>query len=74
MGCITSRTTSHYGRLVREQPKRLTVPRALITQREAVEEIELHTFADASGKGVCAALYTIVKQNGDTNAGLVEQD
>jgi hypothetical protein len=52
-------------------PKRVTVSRALTTQREAVEEIELHTFGDASGKGVCAAIYAIVKQSGDTNVGLV---
>ena len=43
----------------------------MTTQREAVEEIELHTFGDASGKGVCAALYAIVKQSDDTNVGLV---
>jgi hypothetical protein len=53
---------AEYGRWVRELPRRVTVPRALTTQREAVEEIELHTFGDASGKGVCAALYAIVKQ------------
>jgi hypothetical protein len=43
----------------------------LTTQREAVEEIELHTFGDASGKGVCAALHAIVKQSDDTSVGLV---
>ena len=62
---------AEYGRWVKELPRRVTVPRAVTTQREAVEEIELHTFGDASGKGVCAALYAIVKQGDDTNVGLV---
>ena len=62
---------AEYSRWVRELPNCVAVPRALTTQREAIKEIELHTFGDASGKGVCAALYAIVKQNGSTNVGLV---
>lgn len=62
---------AEYSRWVREMPKRVAVPRALTTQRKAIEEIERHTFGDASAKGVCAALYAIVKQCGSTNAGLV---
>ena len=58
---------AEYSRWVRELPNRVAVPRALTTQREAIKEIELHTFGDASGKGVCVALYAIVKQNGSTN-------
>ena len=60
-----------YSQWVKGLPKRVAIPRALTTQREAVEEIELHSFGDASKKGVCAALYAVVKQNEDTNVGLV---
>ena len=60
-----------YSQWVKGLPKRVAIPRALTTQREAVEEIELHSFGDASKKGVCAALYAVVKQNEDTNIGLV---
>ena len=72
MGCDASLPepqAAEYGRWVRELPRRVTVPRVLTTQREAVEEIQLHTFGDAGGKGVCAALHAIVKQSGDTKRG-----
>ena len=53
-------------------PKRVAVPRALTPQRKAIEAIELlHTFGDASKKGVCATLYAMIKQSGTINVGLV---
>ena len=52
-------------------PKIVTVPRTLTSQREVIQEIELHTFGDASAKGVCATVYAIVKQSAGINVGLV---
>ena len=52
-----------YNQWVKALPKSAAIPRALTTQREAVEEIELHSFGDASKRGMCAALYAVMKQN-----------
>ena len=43
----------------------------MTSQREVIQEIELHTFGDASAKGVCATVYAIVKQSAGINVGLV---
>ena len=60
-----------YNQWVKGLPKHVAIPRALTTQCEAVEEIKLHLFGDVSNKGVCAALYVVVKQNERANVGLV---
>ena len=49
----------------------MTVPRSIARFREPINSIELHSFGDASGKGVCAAVYTVVKQESGTTKGLV---
>ena len=40
-------------------------------KREDIEEINLHTFGDASSMGVAAAVYAVVKQPSGTSQGLV---
>ena len=39
--------------------------------QQPIENIELHAFGDASGKGVAAAVYAVVKQPTSVNKGLV---
>ena len=39
--------------------------------KEPIQEIQLHTFGDASGYGVCAAVYAIVTQKSGITQGLV---
>ena len=39
--------------------------------REAIQAIDLHAFADASGGGTCAAVYAVIQQNQGTVQGLV---
>lgn len=42
--------------------KKETVPRPIVNYREPVLNVELHTFGDASRKGVGAAVYSVVRQ------------
>ena len=52
-------------------PNHVTVPRSLAAYQEDIQTIELHAFGDASGKGVAAAVYAVVKQEKGVNQGLV---
>ena len=53
-------------------PSHVTVPQSLLAaHQEDIQAIELHAFGDASGKGVAAAVYTVVVQEKDVNQGLV---
>ena len=55
----------------RSLPPEVSCPRALTSAQEPTERIELHAFGDASGKGVAAAVYAVVKQPSTLNQGLV---
>ena len=44
-------------------PKELSVPRAFKMSHNEVKGVWLHTFADASKDGVCAARYVVVTQS-----------
>ena len=52
-------------------PRSFQVPRSLATHREEIEEIELHSFGDASANGVAACVYAVVRQASGTNQGLI---
>ena len=52
-------------------PQQITCPRSLTGAQESNENIELHAFGDASGKGVAAAVYAVVKQTTSVNQGLI---
>ena len=39
----------------------VTVRHSLVTHREPIEAVELHAFGYASGRGVCAAVYAVVR-------------
>ena len=47
------------------------IPRALPQSQEPINEISLHSFGDASGKGVAAVVYAVVAQPTKTYQGLV---
>ena len=49
----------------------VVVPRSIVSHQEEVTAIELHTFEDASIKGVGAAVYAVVKQSSGTTQQLV---
>lgn len=54
-----------------QMPEQVSLPRSLVTHREDIEDIELHSFGDASGNGVAACTYAVVRQASGTNQGLV---
>ena len=43
-------------------PSEVTVPRPIAPFQEPVENLEIHGFGDASGEGLCAAVYTVARQ------------
>ena len=52
-------------------PDHVRTPRTLAKHQEAINEIELHTFGDASGKGVAATVIAVVRQASGTSQDLV---
>ena len=55
----------------RSLPTEIEVPRSIVGYREPVEDIELHSFGNASKKGVGAVVYAVVKQPSGTTQQLV---
>ena len=62
---------SKWSRWQRELPPEITVPRTITLKQEKIEEIELHTFGDASKQGVAATVHAVVKQASGVSQGLV---
>ena len=52
-------------------PENIVVTRTFSPYREPINAVELHAFGDASGRGVAAAVYAVVRQNSGTTQGLV---
>ena len=52
-------------------PSHVGAPRSLVGYQETIEEIELHSFGDASGQGVSAVVVAVVRQASGTSQGLV---
>ena len=46
------------------------VPRPIVDHREAIEGVDLHGFGDASGQGVGAVVYTVVRQQSGITLGM----
>ena len=46
----------------RSTPKNKSIPRPIVDYRELVDELELHTFGDASTQGVSTTVYSIARQ------------
>ena len=49
----------------------MNAPRNVVKHVGKIMSIDSHTFGDASGKGVAAAVYAVVEQPSGTNRGLV---
>ncbi|CAB4037952.1 Hypothetical predicted protein [Paramuricea clavata] len=52
-------------------PNEETIPRPIVKYREPVLNVELHTFGDASTKGVGAVVYSVVRQKSGNTQQLV---
>ena len=52
-------------------PKQIAVKRALADHRDPIQNIQLHGFGDASGYGVGATVYAVVKQESGITQRLV---
>ena len=52
-------------------PEKVEIPQSLAKYQEETEAIDLHGFGDASGKGVSAAVYTVIHQAQGINQGLL---
>ncbi|XP_046863150.1 uncharacterized protein LOC124456886 [Xenia sp. Carnegie-2017] len=47
----------------KQLPNNIAVPHSIPTFQEEIDSISLHAFGDASGKGVAAVVYAVVKQS-----------
>ncbi|KAK3713709.1 hypothetical protein QZH41_008036 [Actinostola sp. cb2023] len=52
-------------------PKYVSVLCSVPIYQEPIQEIQLHAFGDASGHGVCAAVYAVVSQASGISQGLI---
>ena len=52
-------------------PSKISTARTLAKHQEDIESIELHTFGDASIKGVSSVVYAVVRQESRVTQGLV---
>ena len=52
-------------------PASVSTRRSIPTFEEPIQEIQVHAFGDASGYGVCAAVYAVVTQKSGITQGLV---
>ena len=55
----------------RQLPEAVSILRSLTSHHEPIQEVQLHAFGDASGRGVCAAVYAVVTQASGVTQGLV---
>ena len=51
--------------------QQMEVPRSIPMYNKKIRSVTLHTFADASSKGACAAVYAVVDQLKGTSQGLL---
>ena len=54
-----------------ELPDKVEFLRSLVNFREDINDIKLHAFGIASGKGVAAAVFAVIEQPSGVNQGLV---
>ena len=55
----------------RSLPEHMEVARSVVKREDKILSIDLHAFGDTSGKGVSAAVYTVVEQPSGMNQGLI---
>ena len=58
-------------KFLKNLPQQLQFQRSIPEYRESINEIEIHSFGDASGSGVSTAVYGVVKQSSETIMGLI---
>ena len=55
----------------RSLPSSVSFSQSIPVYLEPISELTLHLFGDASGRGVCAAIYAVVRQNTGIVQGLI---
>ena len=70
---LSDEVTKRWKRWEDDLPKQVAVPRSIPKHQEEIEDIALHAFGDASGKGVAAVVYAVVKQRSGSSKGLVAE-
>ena len=68
---LSEKTMKKWKKWERSVPDAVSVRRSIPLFQEEIDEIQLHAFGDASGRGVCAAVYAVAKQASGTSQGLV---
>lgn len=68
---LSEETMKKWKRWERSLPEAVSVRRSIPLYQEEIDEIQLHAFGDASGRGACAAVYAVVKQASGVSQGLV---
>lgn len=58
-------------KFLKNLPEQLQFQRSIPEYREPIDEIELHSFGDASGSGASAAVHAVVKQRSGASVGLI---
>ena len=70
-GAIPDELRKHWSKWESGLPKVVSFPRCIPIYRETLTEIRLHSFGDASKKGVCAAVYAVIQQESGSTQALV---
>ena len=68
---LSNELTKRWKRWESNLPTLTAAPRSIPKHREEINDITLHAFGDASGKGVAAAVYAVVQQPSGISKGLV---
>ena len=63
--------TKQWQKWERELPQAVSFPRSLTSYQEPIEEVKLHAFGDASGRGMSVVVYAVVMQASGVTQGLV---
>ena len=70
-GALSAELVQQCKKLENCLPQQINCPRTLMSAQQPVDNIELHAFGDAWGKGIAAAVYTVIEQPTSVNQGLV---
>ena len=68
---LPTEVTESWDKFERNLPTSVSTKRSLVAFQEPLDLVKIHAFGDASGKGVCAAVYTVVSQKSGTTQGLL---
>ena len=68
---LPTEVTELWDKFEHNLPSSVSMQRSLVAFQEPLDHVTIHVFGDASGKGVCAAVYTVVSQEFGTTQGLL---